>query len=219
MIILISLVVFVLLIVAAWFIAYSARTQAEDDLAAEQQRTTELNTQLAEYNYINDLADVYENSIMARAWAGSTDIDWAAQLEVLFGAFPDDVQWTDVQISQATPYGGLGTDGTDFGTIDMGSLSFTGRSLDPISTAEWMDAIDALPGFSTTRVDSQAIAGNEGSGTEYWEFSGTTRITFNALSGRTVTEQTEVPQELLDSIEGGDAAPSAEPSAEAEEAN
>ncbi len=208
-------------IAVAYFLVLGLRTVAESDLADAEARRTELQTELASYGYINDLAATYDNSVAARAWAGSTDIDWATHLRALLGAVPEGITFTDVVIAQGTPIAPASGDGTAFAQADMGSLTFTGRSSDPSLTADLIEAIDALPGFSGTFVEAKAIASNEDTNTVYWEYSGSTRITYTALSYRTETEQTDVPAEVLDAVPGAapDASPSPSPSATAEGGN
>lgn len=202
--ILLGFVLFVLLIVAVWFFAFTLRVSAEDELATEQERRPVLMAELATYDYVTEVQAAHDNSVLARIWAGATDIEWASQLAGLMEAMPEDVQWTSIQVSQATPYSNAGDDGTVYGSIDMGSLVFVGRSLEPVLTADLIDAIDGLPGFADTWIDSKLIQGDLEDDVAYWEYAGATRITFNALSGRITTEQTEVPPELLEELEQGE---------------
>ncbi|WP_061962161.1 hypothetical protein [Demequina flava] len=195
--ILAGFVVFLLLLVAAWFLAYSSKVSAEEELAIEQDRRPVLVAELATYDYVNDVQAQFENSANARMWAGLTDIDWATQLSGLMAEMPDDIQWTAIQVTQATPYSSAGDDGTIFGSLDMGSVTFVGRSLEPSLVEDFADAVDALPGYQDTWIDSKQIQSNDETDTGFWEYAGATRITFNALSGRIETEQTEVPPELL----------------------
>jgi len=201
-----ALIVFMFLlflagIAALWFFVFGLRVVAEDNLAAEQERRLALQTELASYGYINDLAAQFENSIKAREWAGSTDIDWATHLNVLVRNVPDDITLTSLAMAQGSPLAAANGDGTAFANADMGSLVFTGRAATPDVTADLIEAFDSLPGFSDTWVDAKQIAVGTDEDTVYWEYTGATRITYTALSGRTETEQTEVPAELLEPAE------------------
>ncbi|WP_062078874.1 PilN domain-containing protein [Demequina globuliformis] len=195
-------VVFLLLLAGAYVYSFTTRVAAEDELAQEQARRPQLVTELASYDYINDVQAQRENSYNARAWAGLTDIDWATQLAGLNAAMPDDIQWTSMQVTQATPYSAAGDDGTVFGSLDMGTVAFVGRSLEPLAPADLVDSIDALSGYQDTWIDSSQIQSSADSDVFYWEYAGATRITFNALSGRVETAQTEVPPELLEDNAG-----------------
>jgi Tfp pilus assembly protein PilN len=202
--ILLSLVAFLLLLGGAWFYAITVRQGAEQDLADEQARRPVLMAELAEYDYLNVLADDYENSLLARAWAGSTDIDWSSQLAQILGAVPADIRLTDLQVTQGTPVSPAGTDGTVFGTPDMGVITFVGRSSKPGLVPDLQDALDALPGFTGAWVEAVALESEAESDTVFWQYTGSVRVTFQALSGRIESEQTEVPAELLEEITGGE---------------
>ncbi|BDZ60963.1 hypothetical protein GCM10025873_07540 [Demequina sediminis] len=211
--------IFLVVVAAAYFLVVAIRSSAEDELQAENDRRTQLQTELATYGYINTLADTFDNSVKAREWAGSTDIDWATHLTALLSSAPDGITFTDMAMAQGTPAGVIATDGTAFAQPDMGSIVFTGRASTPDLTAALIEAFDALPGFSDTWVEAKQLQGNNENGAVFWQYSGATRITFSALSGRTVTEQTTVPEELLAEIEASEAVPSASPAPTGEGAN
>lgn len=188
-----GVVVFVLLLVGVWFLAFSSRQAAESDLADENAKTPQLQAELATYDYIPVLEAQLNNSVTARAWAGSVDITWYNHLSALFKAIPSDTRVTSLSVSQATPSAPVATDGTVFGVPDLGVLTFSGTATAPINAAALEDAIDALPGFENTWIDVTAITPIGESKNAYWSYSGSTRLTASALSGRTVTEQTQVP--------------------------
>ncbi|WP_062517170.1 hypothetical protein [Demequina gelatinilytica] len=202
--ILFALLAFVLLLGGAWFYAFEARKNAEDDLAAEQAKTPQLTTELASYEYVNGVSDDYENSVFARLWAGATDIDWSAQLASLMKAFPEDIQFSSLQVTQVTPYATVGAPGTVFDQLDMGQVSFTGRSVEAITIPDLVDALNALPGFEGAWIEGQTMQSDEDHPDEWYEYTGSVRITYNALSGRTVTEQTEADPDVLAAITGED---------------
>ncbi|WP_062316497.1 PilN domain-containing protein [Demequina maris] len=195
---------FLVAVAAVYFLVLGMRTAAENELQAEQDRRLELQTELASYGYINELSDKFENSIKAREWAGSTDIDWATHLTALLNVAPEGIAFSDMTMAQGTPAGAVAGDGTAFQNADMGSISFTGRADTADLTADLIEAFDSLPGFSDTWVEAKQMQANEETDTVYWEYSGATRITYTALSGRTETEQTKVPQSLLDELEAAD---------------
>jgi len=188
-----GVVIFVLLLVGVWFLAFSSRQSAESALADENAKTPQLQAELATYDYIPVLEASLSNSVSARAWAGSTDITWYNHLSALLKAIPRDTRITSLAVSQATPSAPVANDGTVFGVPDLGSVNFSGTTTAPINAAALQDAIDALPGFQDTWIDVTAVAPIGESKDAYWSYSGGTRLTASALSGRTETEQTQVP--------------------------
>ncbi|SEI86359.1 hypothetical protein [Demequina mangrovi] len=200
--ILFALIAFVIALGGAWFYAYTARVDSEKDLADAEARRPELTAELAAFDYVHGVASDYENSIMARAWAGATDVDWASQVAMVMATIPGDLSLSSVQITPASPYGGVGGDGTVFAQEDLGQLTFSGQATESDLAADLIVALDALPGFHGAWVDSEALGVDAESDAPVYDYSGSVRITYNALSGRTQTEQTEVDPEVLAAITG-----------------
>lgn len=188
-----GVVIFVLVLVGVWFLAFSSRQSAESALADANARTDQLKAELATYDYIPKLEAQLNNSVNARAWAGSVDITWYKQLSAFLKAMPADARLESLSIAQATPSAPISDPATVFGVPDLGAINFSGTSTSPINVAALQDAIDALPGFQGTWIDTTAMTTLGSSDKPYWTYSGSTRITSSALSGRTVTEQTQVP--------------------------
>lgn len=190
----VALGLFVLLLGVAWFFAFSARKSAEDNLAHEKDRRPELVAELASYDYIKDIAAQRENSVLARQWAGASDIIWADYMTALVEAVPSDIALTDVVMAQGTPFGPAGSDGTIFGLNDMGSVAFTGEAESPELVADLVEAINAVPGFYDTFVEVNKLASNDETDTVYWEYAGAARVSYFALSDRTVSTQPTAPE-------------------------
>lgn len=187
--ILVVVVLFFALLAGAWYYTYSARTSAESDLAAEQDKTAIKREELAKYDYIPVVQAALDNAVNARALAGSTDITWATQLNSLLTAAPTDVSLTTLAVSAATPSEPFLLDGTPFQQPDLGQLYFSGEAASEAEIAAFQDAIDALPAFRNTYITSLTLGAVDDGDVPYWTFTGSTRITSNALSGRTETEQ------------------------------
>lgn len=192
----------VVVLAGVTFLYMGMRADAERDRDAELARTPVLQAELAEYDYLPELEAELQNSLLARFWAGATDVMWADQLAAIGEAMPPDTTFSDVTFTGASAAGQATTDGTPFGMVDLGGLNFVAHSLEPVSTSALMDQIDAIPGFYDTYVTAVAMEANEDSGTVYWIISGSTRVSEQALSGRFVTEQTTLPPGFI--LEGGD---------------
>jgi Tfp pilus assembly protein PilN len=214
----VGLALFVVLLGVAWFLAFSARQSAESQLADEEAKRPQLVAELASYDYIKSIELQKDNSLLARQWAGASDIIWGDYTAALLNVVPDDVTLTDIVMSQGTPFGPAGSDGTVYGLNDMGSLAFTGRAASPELAADMIEAVNSVPGFYDTFVEVNKIAASDEGDTVYWEYSGATRISFEALSDRTVTTQTEAPVRAevpADSEAGDDTAATEDPDQEA----
>ncbi len=185
-------VVFMALLGGAWYSVYALRTAAESDLAAEQDLTAAKQEELATYDYLPVVRAALDNAVNARAAVGSADVTWATQLNSLLTAAPTDVALTSLAVSAATPSAPIALDGSPFQQPDLGQLFFSGEATSEVAVAAFQDAIDALPAFQNTTISSVALKSAAEGEVPIWTFTGSTRITSNALSGRTVTEQTIV---------------------------
>jgi len=188
-VIVVVLLLFMALLGGAWYLAYSVRTAAESDLAAEQSKTSAKQEELATYDYIPVVRAALDNAIGARALAGSADVTWATPLNSLLAATPTEVALNTVAVSAATPSEPFVLGGNPFQGPDIGQLSFTGEAASEADVAAFQDALDALPAFRNTYINSVTLGQISDGDVPYWTFAGSTRITSNALSGRTVTEQ------------------------------
>jgi len=185
----VAVMLFVVVLVGAWYASFAMRKSAESDLADEQGKTPGKQAELATYDYVPLVYAALDNAVTARAWAGGSDITWATQLNSLLAATPANVALTTVAVSAASPSEPFFLDSTPFEQPDLGQLFFSGDAATEADVAALQDAIDALPAFRNTYITSTVIAAGSDGEVGYWTFTGTTRITSNALSGRTVTEQ------------------------------
>ncbi len=203
--IVVMVVLFFALLAGAWFYIFVLRVAAETNLAIEQDKTAAKQEKLATYDYIPIVQAALDNAVNARALAGSADITWATQLNALLTATPSDVSLVTLAVAGASPSEPLLLDGTPFEQPDLGQLYFSGEAASEAEVVAFQDALDDLPAFRDTFVTSIEVGSASEGEVPYWSFTGTTRITSNALSGRTETEQEFVSP-----------SPSASPSAESE---
>jgi len=111
------------------------------------------------------------------------------------------VSLTTLAVSAATPSEPLLLDGTPFQQPDLGQLFFSGDAASEADVAAFQDALDALPAFQNTYIASITMGPPAEGETPYWTFTGSTRISSNALSERTVTEQEFVTPSPVPSAE------------------
>ena len=181
------LLAFVALLVVAWVFAFGFKLAAEADLAAEQELTTQKQSELAAYNYLPALEDQLQNSRDARGWAGVSDMKWSDHLTAISQVLPAGITFETMTVAPVSPIAPLSQGDLVFGGLDLGLISFQGQSASPRTVSDLRDAIDALPGFTQVTIDTVEVVTEEGSTT--WSFAGSARLTTALLSGRTVTEQ------------------------------
>jgi len=188
-------VLFTLLVGAAWYYALTLAQDAQDNLTAEEARTPAKRQELDGYAYLPELRKRVDIALEARYVIGSVDIIWADQLQALFGAFPASMSLVTMDIQQSTPSAPQTSGGGVFDVPDYGSITFNATTTAPIDTQALIASIDALPGFERTWVDAVELAPDEEGKPVRWSINGVTRITNYALSGRTETTQEIVPIE------------------------
>jgi len=188
-------VLFTLLVGAAWYYVVTLTYDAEDNLAAEEARTPAKRKELDKYSYLPELRAKVDTAVLARYAIGSVDIVWADQLQALFSAFPSSMTLVTMDIQQGTPSSPQTMGGGIFDVPDYGSITFSAITTEKADTAALIERINALPGFERTWVDSFELAPEEEGQPVRWAFNGVIRITEYALSGRTETTQEIVPIE------------------------
>lgn len=191
-------VLFTLLVGAAWYYVQTLKYDAEDNLTAEEARTPAKRQELDKYAYLPELRGQVDTALMARYAIGSVDIVWADQLQALFSAFPSSMTLTTMDIQQSTPSAPQTSAGGVFDVPDYGSITFSATSTAPIDTSALIEQINALPGYERTWVDAVELAPEEDGKPVRWSINGVIRITEYALSGRTETTQEIVPVVTVD---------------------
>lgn len=186
-------VIFTLMLGGVWYYTTTLHQDAQARQEQEESRTVAKQAELATYSYLPELRAEVDNAVNARAAAGSVDILWADQLIALAGVMPSGTTFENLTISTTTPSAPYTSDGGVFSTPDFGSISFQGRSLTPLDPVALQESLDALPGFERTKIDAVQITDDPDIPDPYWVFSGATRITQYALSGRTETTHEIVP--------------------------
>lgn len=188
-------VLFTLLVGAAWYYTVTLTYDAQDNLTAEEARTPAKRQELDKYAYLPELREKVDTALLARYAIGAVDIVWADQLQALFSAFPDTMTLVSMDIQQTTPSSPQTSGGGVFDVPDFGSITFSATSTVAIDTADLIERINALPGFERSWVDAVELAPDEEGQPVRWAINGATRITEYALSGRTETTHEIVPVE------------------------
>lgn len=191
------LLIFIVFLGLVWFGLLSWRIAVEAQLQAEQDRRPALVAELAEYDYVNGVQERYDNALRARNWVGLTDVTWSDYLDAFTSAVPSDVSLESVSVSQATAFSGAGTS-NPFVTETVGTITFNGYSETLGDVSELQDEIDAISGFGNTAISVTAMGAGADGETLLYTYSGTTQITAEALSGRTIAEGSQL-------LESGDA--------------
>jgi Tfp pilus assembly protein PilN len=177
-----------LAVLAVWW-SQRAVSDAEEELAAVQARTAELQKQEQEYADVPKTIAEVEAAQEARAYVMANDILWNRYLGDLMSRKPDDVTFDSVTLTVSAPVavtdsaggaapGGAAAAENPLVEGGIGTVTMEGDAETYHDVAAWLDFLSELDGFGTSTL-STAVA-SEGTGGE------TDGVTYN--SGVAITE-------------------------------
>jgi Tfp pilus assembly protein PilN len=183
--------VLLLLLVAYWFMLGGQVADAESDLAAAQQRNSQLQTQITELQRFADLEAEVQAKETALKSVMNGDIAWPSVLTEIAMVIPGEVWLTELTASAgltegATPVGTETAAVRVAGDQSMGRIQFQGSSLTMPGVSKWLIRLAGTRGFSAVWLNSAKET--QGSETEsvVIEFDSTIELNEKTLSKRFV---------------------------------
>jgi Tfp pilus assembly protein PilN len=181
--------VLLLLLVAYWFMLGGQVADAESDLAAAQQRNSQLQTQITELQRFADLEAEVQAKETALKSVMNGDIAWPSVLTEIAMVIPGEVWLTELTASAgltegATPVGTETAAVRVAGDQSMGRIQFQGSSLTMPGVSKWLIRLAGTRGFSAVWLNSAKET--QGSETEsvVIEFDSTIELNEKTLSKR-----------------------------------
>jgi Tfp pilus assembly protein PilN len=183
--------VLLLLLVAYWFMLGGQVADAESDLAAAQQRNSQLQTQITELQRFADLEAEVQAKETALKSVMNGDIAWPSVLTEIAMVIPGEVWLTELTASAGLTEGAapVGTETAAVrvaGDQSMGRIQFQGSSLTMPGVSKWLIRLAGTRGFSAVWLNSAKET--QGSETEsvVIEFDSTIELNEKTLSKRFV---------------------------------
>jgi len=161
---------------------------AEAQLAEADAETAQLLAQHGPYQEVTTIRTDLDTVRTARAYALADEILWSDYLGALVAVTPDGVGISSVDFLGATPLSAVQTSTDPLVTAGVGTLTFTAVARDVPDTAAWADALDAIPGFGDTRIDSVMLSPTGSAGVLPYEVNGTVQVDAGAYSHRFDTQ-------------------------------
>lgn len=176
-------VVLVVLAITGAFVLFQQRADdAEQTLAGEQARTTDLQAQQAEYAEVPAILAQVEAAEGARESAMATDVLWYGYLNQVALTYPANVWFGDMTATVAAP-GLVTTPALDpIATPGIGAVAFTGAGVAPPDVANLLDVLGSTPGFTDPALSS--VTRTDAEGQVVVDFSVQVVLTEAALSHR-----------------------------------
>lgn len=156
---------------------------AQSELEIAQLETARLTQQQQEYAEVPVVLAHLGTLESARSFGMSTEVVWTPYFEAVFAVMPADFVLTSISLAGATPMLAAvpATDPLQAGSVS--TLTFTGRSATVPVVADWIDALDSIPGFGDAWVSAAAAGSKEGVG-DHYEVTSTVQVDATAYANR-----------------------------------
>ncbi|MDO8107790.1 fimbrial assembly protein [Isoptericola sp. b441] len=163
-------------------LAWESQRAAQADLTTAQADTTRLQAERQKYIEVPLVRGEIDRVAAARTFGMSTEIELAKYLAAISATAPAGIAIQSVQVAVEPPTTEPGTPTDPLAGPSVGSLTFEADSLTVPDTADWIDALNALPGLSDAWFTAAEVT--EANGTVYYTVSATVNLTSDAYAQR-----------------------------------
>ncbi len=157
-------------------------SQARSTLANEEARTQTLLAEQAKYAEVPLVYGTRDDTLRAREIGMVTDVAWGRYLLALGAALPEGVSLTTVTVEAAGPLQGFTTSADPLLRPGVARLTFGTRSEVVPQTADWLTALEKVPGLYGVTFQASTLAEKEGS--VFYETAATAEVDLRAYSQR-----------------------------------
>ncbi|MEJ3404467.1 hypothetical protein WDJ51_06960 [Rathayibacter sp. YIM 133350] len=144
-------------VVLATILATAFAIQAQMQLTAAQERTTDLLAQQATFSDVRQVQQQVELTRAAQQVGGSTEVDWKAYLESVRSTLPGSVTITSVDVDSASPMAVYSQPTEPLQGARIATLSFSAESSTLPDVPTWLTSLAQLPGFADALPDSVTL--------------------------------------------------------------
>lgn len=181
----IALIVVVALVGAVYAFALVDRGVAANELTEADAETIRLRDEERKYAEVPQVLTAIAATTDARTVGMAKDVQWKSYIDAIAAVLPADVTLDSFQIAGPSPLAAPPTAQDPLTTTaPVGTITFAARSATLPKTAEWIDALRTVPGFSSPWASTMAITAAEGSGTTYFSVQMSVDVTDAAFSHR-----------------------------------
>ena len=163
-------------------VSLMAERAAEDELAQAQAETTRLQAEREQYVEVPLVLGEVDRVTAARMFGMSTEVELAKYLAAISATAPDGVSIDTLQASITPPTTEPVGPADPLAGPTVGQLTFEAESLTVPDTANWVDALNAIPGLADAWFTAADIT--EVNGTVYYTVSATVQVTSDAYAKR-----------------------------------
>jgi Tfp pilus assembly protein PilN len=180
-----AVLVSLVLVAVAWFGGTLLVGQAQDEKTAEEQRTTELLADKAQYAEVTPVLAEMQRVRAGLELASGVEVLWSDYTGAISAVLPEGMQLQTLSTQPVGDGEGAVLPADPLVTPGLYQLTFEARAADAPSAAAMIDQLNSVPGFSDSRVTvvDRQIEG-------YYSVVGTVQVTQAAASLR-FTEETD----------------------------
>jgi Tfp pilus assembly protein PilN len=178
----VSLLATLVLCVLAYGASLVSSAAASSDLAKAQAETSRLQNEQKKYAEVPQVLTALAAAKSARTLGMSTEVPWKSYLDAITAVLPANVSIESFAVTGASPIAAPPTKTNVLQAASVGQVQFTGRVATVPDTAAWIDALNAIPGFSDAWVSSEAIT--ETNKLTYYTVTSTVQVTQSAYAKR-----------------------------------
>ena len=179
-----AVLVVIAVAVSAGVVAFAWLEQraADEGLAQEQAETTRLQAEREKYIEVPLVLGEIDRVSAARIFGMSTEVELAKYLAAISATAPDGVSINSVQASITPPTTPPAVPTDPLAGPSVGQLTFDAESLTVPDTANWIDALNAIPGLGDAWFSGADVT--EVDGTVYYTVTATVDVTSDAYAHR-----------------------------------
>lgn len=164
-----------------YYLAQADSAKAAQELVVEQQRTTVLQAEAAQFAQVPAILASVDRAETALTTAMATDIEWYRYLAQIGLSAPETV-WFQTMSFTALPPATVSAD--PLAPVDsVAQISTTGRALAYVDVSAWLDSLDSIPNsdyvaFTDATLDTESLA------QPFVSFTTSSQVAAEALSDR-----------------------------------
>lgn len=178
----ISLLILLVVIGLGYAAAVMSRSSADAELADADATTLSLRAEEREYAEVPRVLGALTTTEQAVQSGMALEVTWKPFVDAVATVLPAGVSIDQFTLNGPSPFVDSSAPSDPLQTAGIGSMSFELRSSTPLSTADVLDAIGAVPGLDSPWVSSVAVTEEEG--TIYYKVSASAQLTEVALAQR-----------------------------------
>lgn len=143
-----GVIVFAVIVASAYAGATYLTLNADAELAASQQRTTDLLTEQSKYSEIRTLTGKVDQIKMDQQRGTSTEIDWKKYLLSVEAVLPAGATLRTAAITSSTPLSPLEVSTSPLESDRIAEIIFTATTKDVPDIVQLIDSLSELPGYT-----------------------------------------------------------------------